>query len=220
MRQSKGSKKSNRNRREFKCCHECGKFGLGVRSGEASVFEARSLCICGNIHARKRGIAKKLILTIRAITIGQQIDLVPDDFNGTAWRCRNRDNISIVDEACCRLHCQRRRALHHCGDRDRFQTTGLTPVDSFSHRVLIGIGKCACTAPFPFTRKALGLRPTDQNCHHETWLHLDFVDWRSTRSHHDEHDRRLFLFERPTACSFGHQKRRISEVMNDLSLSS
>ena len=26
--------------REFKCCHECGKFGLGVRSGEASVFEA------------------------------------------------------------------------------------------------------------------------------------------------------------------------------------
>ena len=28
-----------RNKREFKC-HECGKFGLGVRSREASVFEA------------------------------------------------------------------------------------------------------------------------------------------------------------------------------------
>ena len=43
MGQSKGSKKSKdkgRNRREFKCCHECGKFGLGVRSREASVFEA------------------------------------------------------------------------------------------------------------------------------------------------------------------------------------
>ena len=41
MGQSKGSKKSKgRNKREFKCCHECGKFGLGVRSREASVFEA------------------------------------------------------------------------------------------------------------------------------------------------------------------------------------
>ena len=25
-------------------------------------------------------------------------------------------------------------------------------------------------------RKTLGLRPNDQRCHHETWLHLDFVD--------------------------------------------
>ena len=41
MGQSKSSKKSKgRNKREFKCCHECGKFGLGVRSREASVFEA------------------------------------------------------------------------------------------------------------------------------------------------------------------------------------
>ena len=28
------------------------------------------------------------------------------------------------------MHCQCRRALHHCGDPDRFQTTGLTSVDS------------------------------------------------------------------------------------------
>ena len=43
MGQSKGSNKSKskgRNEREFKCCHECGQFGLGVRSREASVFEA------------------------------------------------------------------------------------------------------------------------------------------------------------------------------------
>ena len=41
MGQSKGSRKSNgRNKREFKCRHECGKFGLGVRCREASVFEA------------------------------------------------------------------------------------------------------------------------------------------------------------------------------------
>ena len=52
-----------------------------------------------NIYAKKRGIAKKLILTIRAIMIGQHIDLVACDFNGTTWRCSNRDNISTIDEA-------------------------------------------------------------------------------------------------------------------------
>ena len=45
MGQSKGSKKSKskskgRNKRKFNCCHECGKIGMGVRSREASVFEA------------------------------------------------------------------------------------------------------------------------------------------------------------------------------------
>ena len=48
MRQSKGSQKSKgRKKREFKCRHECGKFCLGVRSREASVFEAskRSECV-------------------------------------------------------------------------------------------------------------------------------------------------------------------------------
>ena len=37
-----------------------------------------------HIRAKKRGISKKLILTIRAIMIGQQIDLVVGDLNSTA----------------------------------------------------------------------------------------------------------------------------------------
>ena len=48
---------------------------------------------------KKRSIAKKLILTICAIMIGQQVDLVAGDFIGTAWRCSNRDNMSTIDEA-------------------------------------------------------------------------------------------------------------------------
>ena len=52
-----------------------------------------------NIYAKKRGIDKKLILTIRPIMISQQIDVFAGDFNGTAWRCSNRDNISTIDEA-------------------------------------------------------------------------------------------------------------------------
>ena len=66
-------------------------------SGQES-FTVLSLHI-SHIHAKKRGIAKKLILTNRAIMIGQQIDVVAGDFNGTAWRCSNRDNISTIDEA-------------------------------------------------------------------------------------------------------------------------
>ena len=61
------------------------------------IFTVLSLHIC-NIYAKKRGIAKKLILRIRAIMIGQQIDVVAGDFNGKAWRCSNRDNISTIDE--------------------------------------------------------------------------------------------------------------------------
>ena len=61
-------------------------------------FTVLSLHI-SHIYAKKRSIAKKLILTIRAIMIGQQIDMVAGDFNGTAWRCSNRDNISTIDEA-------------------------------------------------------------------------------------------------------------------------
>ena len=73
---------------------------------------------------------------------------------------------------------------------------------------------------FSIPHKTQGLRPTDQSCHHETWLHLEFVDWHSTQSHHEEHDRRILLKERPAACHHGQQKRRISDFMSDHSLSS
>ena len=43
-------------------------------------------------HLRqKQSIAKKHILTIRAIMISQEVDLVAGDFNGTAWRCALRN---------------------------------------------------------------------------------------------------------------------------------
>ena len=39
------------------------------------------------------------ILTLRAIMISQEVDLVAGDFNGTAWRYRSKDNLSTIDEA-------------------------------------------------------------------------------------------------------------------------
>ena len=48
-------------------------------------FTVLSLQI-SNIYAKKKGIAKKLIQTLRAIMISQEVDLVAGDFNGTAPR--------------------------------------------------------------------------------------------------------------------------------------
>ena len=52
-----------------------------------------------NIYAKKKGIAKKLILALRAIMISQEVDLVAGDFNDTVWRHRGKDNLSTIDEA-------------------------------------------------------------------------------------------------------------------------
>ena len=42
---------------------------------------------------------KKLIFTIRAVMQDEKVDLVAGDFNGAAWRCDNRNNISTIEEA-------------------------------------------------------------------------------------------------------------------------
>ena len=60
-------------------------------------FTVLSLHI-NKVFAKKRGIAKKIIQTVRALMICQDIDLVAGDFNGNAWRCRSRDNLSTIDE--------------------------------------------------------------------------------------------------------------------------
>ena len=61
-------------------------------------FTVLSLHI-NNIYVKNRRIAKKLILTIRAVMLGEHVDQVAGDFNGTAWRCSNRNNISTIEEA-------------------------------------------------------------------------------------------------------------------------
>ena len=68
--------------------------------------------------------------------------------------------------------------------------------------------------------EALGIRPTDQSCHHEAWLHLDIVDWRNEQPHHEKHDRRILLKERSAPYHHGKPKGHISDVMSDHSLSS
>ena len=67
----------------------------------------------------------------------------------------------------------------------------------------------ACSIP----RKTLGLRPNDQRCHHETWLHIDFDYWSNTWSNKGDYDRHISLKERPADYSYATPKRRISDVI-------
>ena len=96
----------------------------------ARLLRCLSLHVQQYLHQKNCVLQKKLILTVRAIMIGQQIDMVAGDFNGTAWRYSKRDNISTIDEAFADCAFQRRRDLHFCADPDRFQTTGLPSVGS------------------------------------------------------------------------------------------
>ena len=70
-------------------------FRRSAVSGQ-KLFTVLSLHI-SNIYATKKGIAKKIIQTLRAVMISQEVDLVAGDFFGTAWRCRSRDNLSTID---------------------------------------------------------------------------------------------------------------------------
>ena len=71
-------------------------FRRAAASGQ-KFFTVLSLHI-SNIYAKKKGIAKKIIQTLRAMMISQDVDLVAGDFSGTALRCRSRDNLSTIDE--------------------------------------------------------------------------------------------------------------------------
>ena len=173
-------------------------------------FTVLSLRI-SNIYDKKKGIAKKLILTLHAIMISQEVVLVAGDFNGTAWRCRSRDNFSTIDEAFM--------------DSILPTPPGAPPLWGPGSIPDNWADVCGFLKPpgsqrfwkvnehgaFSIPRITLGFRPNGQSCHHETWLHLDFVDWSKQKVY----EQRISLNERPAECSYGNPKRRISEIMSD-----
>ena len=179
-------------------------------------FTVLSLHI-SNIHARKKGIAKKFIQTLRAIMISQEVDLVARDFNGTAWRCRTRDNLSTIDEA-----------FADCALPTPLGPTPLWEPGSIPNNWADVCGflnpspgsqrfwKVSNHGAFSILRNALGLRPNDQSCHHETCLHSHFVDWNNKWSHQVYCNWNIRLLERPAGSTCGTQKRNISEVMSDI----
>ena len=154
-----------------------------------------------NIYAKNKGFAKKLILTIRAIMISQEVDLVAGDFNETPWRCRSRDNLCTIDEdfADCALPTPPGPPpLWGPGSipNNWADVCGFLKPDG-SQR----FWKVSKHGAFSLLRKALGLRPNDQSCHHETWIHLHFVDLNSNWSKQAYYNGNIRLKEGPTDSS-------------------
>ena len=116
--------------------------------------------------------------------------------------------------------CLRHRAPHRCGDLDTSRTIGLTYVDFSNPPGSQRFWKVNKHGAFSTPRQALGLRPNDQSCHHETWLHLHFVGWNNKWNHQAYCNGNIRLKEGLASSGYGAQKRRISEVLSDHSLSS
>ena len=166
-------------------------------SGQVT-FTVLSLHI-NNIYAKKKGIAKKLILTIRAIMIGQQIDLVAGDFNGTAWRCSSRNNISTIDEAFTDCALPTPPGPAPLWDPDQFRTTGLTSVDFFKPPgIQIDIGRCACTVHSPSHEKLLACDQPIKVAimrHGSTWISSTGATLGYPQGEHGRH-----IFPQRTSC--------------------
>ena len=150
--------------------------------------------------------------------LGEHVDLVAVDFNGAAWRCSNRNNISTIEEV-----------FADCALSTPLGNTPLWRPGSFlgCWADVCGFpkppksdqyGKVQLRGAFSIPHEALGLRQTDQSCHHEAWLHLNFVDSQEGQSQREKYNQKILLKERLALYHYGQQKRRNSEIMSDHSL--
>ena len=96
---------------------------------------------------------------------------------------------------------------------EQFQVSGRTFVDPSNLPDSDGHWKVRQHGTFSIPHEALGILPTDHRCHHEAWLHLDFVEWRSEQSHLERHGRRILLKEtlcgRTTTANRRHTSARL-----------
>ena len=151
--------------------------------------------------------------------LDEKVDLVAGDFNGAAWRRNNSNNISIIEEAFADC------ALPLPPGPTPLWRPGSIPgkwADVCGFLKLAesyGQWKVRQDGAFSSPHEALGIRPTDQSCHHEAWLHIAFVGWRDEQLHREKHDRRILLKERSAPYHYGKHKGHISDVMSDHSLS-
>ena len=63
-------------------------------------------------------------------------------------------------------------APHFCGYRKACQVNGRMCVGSFNRRVPRMNGKIRMHGAFTIPVGMLGLKQTDQSCHHDVWIHL------------------------------------------------
>ena len=145
--------------------------------------------------------------------ISQEVDLVAGVFNGTAWRH------VLLTKHFWTVSCLRHRAppLWRPGSIPDIWADVCGFLNPFGSHQSWKVNKHGA---FSILLKTLGLRPSDQSCHHETWLRLDFVDWSNTWPRQNAYQPRISITERLAEGDCGNPKRRISEIMSDHSLSS
>ena len=160
--------------------------------GGKSFFTVLSLHINNN-YARKRGIGKKLLLTIRAVMIEEHVDLVAGASTGPRGAAKSVTEISVLSKKLSPTQIYRCLLTpHRCGAQEQCQVIGQTFVGFLKPPDSYGRCKVRQHGAFSIPHDAQGLRPKDQSCHHEVWLHLAFVN------HHGDEEPRA---KRPYTCS-------------------
>ena len=191
----------------------CASFRRQPLSGQKT-FTVLSLHI-SNFYAKKRGIGKKLILTIRAVMLDEKVDLVAGDFNGAAWRCDNRNTISAIEEAfadCALPMLPGPTPLWGPGSipGNWADVCGfLKPPESDRHWKVRLPG--AFSIPTPWACARLIKAATTKHGSTST-LYLDFVGWHDVQPQREEHDRRILLKQRSSPYNYGKQKGHISDI--------
>ena len=146
-----------------------------------------------------------------------QVDLVAGDFNGVAHRRTTNANISIIEEAFADCDLPMPHGPTPLWGPGAVPGTWSNVCGFFSSlRTQMCVGEYGNMVP----HEALGIRQTDQSCHHEVWLHMDFVEQHEGHVHRERHERRLLLKERSASYKYNDKRYKASEDASDHSLSS
>ena len=131
-------------------------------------------------------------------------------------RCQ-RDSVAVQQQNQHQYH-WRGLCVLRFADAARSYTTVGTRIGSKLLGRRVWVSGAALVRPAPGSSTSRRFLPFGESCHHETWLDLDFVDWRSAQSDHERHDRRILLKERLVRYHHGQQKRRISDFISNHAL--
>ena len=142
-------------------------------------------------YAKKRGIAKNVLFAVRTVMCQEQVDMVAGDFNGATWRKKSGDNQqrhSTIEEAFANTNLPipygssplwgSKNVPAEWADVRGF----IEPPNTDNEWQIRGHGA------FEINRDILGIRPTDQSCRHEVWIHLSHANARLVDQYRTRND--------------------------------
>ena len=109
---------------------------------------------------------------------------------------------------------------HRCGAQEQCQVIGKTYVGFLKPPDSYGRWKVRQYGAFSILQDTQGLRPKDQSCHHEVWLHLALVNHHGDDEPRERHEQRLLLKERSSPYQPSKERSKAGEDESERSLSS